>query len=129
MQVSGPAERVHWGEFCGVDMVVAPPLFTVWSGEVWIGDYTMLGFGVKIFCGHHDYTKRLLGRHRFPDRGYDVRIGQGVWIASDVTIVGPVTIGDHAVVGVGSLVLHDVPAEELWVGRPARFVKKIIFSE
>lgn len=31
----------------------------------------------------------------------------------------------HAMIGIGSVVTHDVPAGEVWVGSPARFLKKV----
>ena len=48
-----------------------------------------------------------------------VRIGEFVWVASDVTVMRGVTIGDHAVVGARSVVLRDVPAHTLAFGTPA----------
>ena len=39
--------------------------------------------------------------------------------------MGGVTIGENAMIGVGSVVTHDIPAGELWYGNPARFVKRM----
>ena len=36
-----------------------------------------------------------------------------------------ITIGENAMIGVGSVVTHDVPSGELWYGNPARFVRKL----
>jgi len=46
-------------------------------------------------------------------------------IGAASTILGGVTIGENAMVGAGSLVTKDIPANELWVGTPARFIRKI----
>jgi acetyltransferase-like isoleucine patch superfamily enzyme len=54
-----------------------------------------------------------------------VVIGEGVWLASHVLVLGPVTISDHAVVAAGSLVREDVEPYTVVAGRPAKFVKKI----
>ena len=54
-----------------------------------------------------------------PEQVAPVRIGEFVWVASDVTVMRGVTIGDHAVVGARSVVLRDVPAHTLAFGTPA----------
>lgn len=36
-----------------------------------------------------------------------------------------VTIGDHAMIAAGSVVVGDVPANEVWGGNPAKFIKNI----
>ena len=52
-----------------------------------------------------------------------VRIGDDVWIGGNVTILPGVTIGDRAVIGAGSVVTEDIPADSVAVGVPARVVK------
>ena len=49
-----------------------------------------------------------------------MEIGDHVWIASDVTVLRGVRVGDHAVVGAKSLVTADVPPHTLVYGQPAR---------
>ncbi len=50
-------------------------------------------------------------------------IGDQVWVASDVFVAPGVTIGDGAVVGLRSTVLHDLPPGMLCYGNPAKPVK------
>ncbi len=52
-------------------------------------------------------------------------IQYGASIGANATILPGVTIGSGAMIGAGSVVTKDVPAGELWVGNPARFMKKI----
>lgn len=47
-------------------------------------------------------------------------IGDNVYLATGAKILGPITIGDNAVVGANSVVLHDVPANTTVAGIPAR---------
>ncbi len=45
-------------------------------------------------------------------------------IGWNVTICKPITIGEGAIVGAGSVVTKDIPDHEVWAGNPARFIKK-----
>lgn len=92
--------------------------------QIEIGDYVSFGHDCMVLCGYHDKTLR--GKERQDSIRYaPIKIGNGVWIASRVIIGAGVTIGDNAVIGAGSVVLTDVPANEMWCGVPAKF-KKII---
>jgi acetyltransferase-like isoleucine patch superfamily enzyme len=46
-------------------------------------------------------------------------------IGAASVVLGGVTIGENAMIGAGSVVTKDIPANELWLGSPAKFVKKI----
>ena len=52
------------------------------------------------------------------------RIGKKAAIGSNCTILGNVTIGRGAIVGAGSVVTKPIPANEVWVGNPARFLRR-----
>ena len=52
-------------------------------------------------------------------------VEKGASIGSSVTILCGITIGEGAMVGAGSVVTQDVPAQEIWVGNPARFSRKV----
>lgn len=52
-------------------------------------------------------------------------IKQNASIGAGATILGGVTIGENAMIGAGSIVTKDIPANELWVGSPAKFIRKI----
>ena len=52
-------------------------------------------------------------------------MGNDVWIGRDAKILSGVKINDGAVIGANSLVTKDVPADEIWAGNPARFIKSI----
>ena len=49
-------------------------------------------------------------------------IGDNVWIGERAAILGGVTIGDGAIIGVNAVVTHDVPANATVVGCPARII-------
>lgn len=51
-------------------------------------------------------------------------IDDNVWIAPNASVKGWVHIGEGAVVGMGSVVVKDIPANEIWVGNPAHKLEK-----
>lgn len=96
------------------------------SGEIIIEDHVFFGHGVSLITGTHDFNKKGLERiNSYPKEGRDIIIRTGVWIASNVTVIGPCEIGENSVVGAGSLVLGDIPADCVYAGSPAKFIKKI----
>jgi UDP-2-acetamido-3-amino-2,3-dideoxy-glucuronate N-acetyltransferase len=46
-------------------------------------------------------------------------------IGAGSVILGGITIGENAMIGAGSLVTKDIPANELWFGTPAKFVRNL----
>lgn len=52
-----------------------------------------------------------------------IRIGEGVWIGTRVTVLDGVAIGQGAVIGAGALVNADIPAGGIAVGVPAKVVR------
>ena len=86
--------------------------------EVTIGDRTQIGPGVQILAADHprDAAARASGL----EFGRPVRIGRNVWIGAGAIILPGVSIGDDALIGAGSVVTRDVPAEVTAFGNPAR---------
>ena len=54
-----------------------------------------------------------------------VRIGNDVWLGSNVVVLPGVTIGSNVVIGAGSVVTHDIPDNSLAYGVPCRVVREI----
>jgi maltose O-acetyltransferase len=111
---------LHIVAFEGAKLVIGPE--TLLNGchvsaklAVEIGRRSMLGPGTRVY----DADQHAMDAER-PERKEAVRIGEFVWVAGDCTILRGVHIGDHSVIGVGSLVTSDVPAHTLAYGRPAR---------
>ncbi len=127
IRVWGNRERVRIAS----NAIMVNTLFNTSSGYIEVGDYTFTGHNVSMITGTHDYTEFLKERvDAFPTTGRDITIGRGVWIGSNAVILGPCTIADHAVVGACSVVLPGtvISAGEIFVGVPAKLVKKIDIS-
>ena len=52
------------------------------------------------------------------------QIENDVWIGMGSFVKAGITIHDGAVIGMGSVVTHDVPAYEIWAGNPAKMIRK-----
>lgn len=61
---------------------------------------------------------------RYFDAFSKTKIGNDVWIGNRVIIKAGVSISDGAVIGMGSVVTHDVGPYEIWAGNPARLIRK-----
>ncbi len=79
-------------------------------GDATIGENTNIGAGT-ITCNYDGKNK------------HETHIGDNVKIGSDTMLVAPITVGDGASTGAGSVVTKDVDAGELVVGVPAKLVK------
>jgi len=55
----------------------------------------------------------------------ETRIKKGASLGSSVTVLCGVTVGEHSIVGAGSVVLKDVPDNVIVAGNPARVIRKI----
>lgn len=53
-----------------------------------------------------------------------VKIGRNAWIAPAVTVIEGITIGDNSLIGIGSVVIRDVPENVVAVGNPARVLRE-----
>jgi acetyltransferase-like isoleucine patch superfamily enzyme len=54
-----------------------------------------------------------------------ITVCQGATIGAGSTVLPGITIGKKAMIGAGSVVTKDIPAGELWMGSPAKFIRKI----
>lgn len=121
-----------WGDpnrvVLGKNVVVNNALFNTTSGTISIEDDVSFGHNVCLLTGTHDITKKAGERMlAYPVEGRNIIIRKGVWLASNVTILGPCEIGENAAVAANSLVMEDIPPNCLFAGSPARFIKEIDF--
>lgn len=97
-----------------------------------IGDNVFFGPNCTIATALHffDPIERRMRTHEDGtlydiEYGKPVVIGKDCWIASNVVICAGVTIGDNCVIGAGSVVTRDIPANSLAAGNPCKVIRKI----
>jgi maltose O-acetyltransferase len=98
--------------------------FTVLDeGKVNIGKNVFIGPNVSLLTAIHPlcYQDRNTGL----EYTGEINIGDNCWIASNVTVCGGVTIGDGCVIGAGSVVTRDIPANCIAVGNPCKVLRQI----
>jgi bifunctional UDP-N-acetylglucosamine pyrophosphorylase / glucosamine-1-phosphate N-acetyltransferase len=102
------AEGVHVGNFVETKKARlhrgAKANHLAYLGDAEIGEGTNVGAGV-ITCNYDGVNK-----HR-------TSIGRNVFVGSDTQLVAPVTVGDGALIGAGSTITRDVPADALALSR------------
>ena len=97
------------------------------ASSVTIGDHVMIGGGCRIWdTDFHplSYEERSAS-FEAPGETAPVCIREGAFIGAGSILLKGVTIGERAVIGAGSVVTKDVPADEIWAGNPAVFLKKV----
>ena len=87
--------------------------------DITVGDGTIITSGTKILShfASGDYKDYI-----FMERG-TVKIGSNVFIGMNVVIAKPLEIGDGAIIGANSVVICDIPENQIWGGNPAKFIK------
>jgi acetyltransferase-like isoleucine patch superfamily enzyme len=91
--------------------------------SITIGDGTLFGENVKIYDHNHCYQDPLIP---IKNQGYTsepIVIGKHCWIASNVTILKGVTIGDNCIIGAGCTIYKDIPNNSIVVNKQELLIK------
>jgi bifunctional UDP-N-acetylglucosamine pyrophosphorylase/glucosamine-1-phosphate N-acetyltransferase len=109
------AEDVHVGNFVEIKNAILDEGVKVghltYLGDAHVGEHTNIGAGT-VTCNYDGVMK-----HR-------TVIGKRAFIGSDTMLVAPVTVGDDALTGSGSVITEDVPVDAVAIGR-AKQVNKL----
>ena len=127
---------------CGKNVWIVPPMkFTIgkhisigegcyfnqgitmiddWKIE--IGDRCLFGPNVTICTTGHAISPKHRGDGMY---SFPIRIGNNCWIGANVVILPDVTFGDNTVIGAGSIVTKDIPANVIAFGSPCRVYREI----
>ena len=128
----------------GENCYIEPPFHSNWGGKnvhlgknvyfnfnatlvddthIYIGDCTMLGPNVVIATAGHPILPEI--REKALQYNLPVHIGRNCWLGAGVLVLPGVTIGDNTVIGAGSVVTKDIPANVVAVGNPCKVLREI----
>lgn len=128
----------------GEDCYIEPPLHSNWGGKhvhfgkgvyanfnltlvddthIYVGDYTMFGPNVVLATAGHPILPEL--RPLAYQYNMPIHIGKNCWLGAGVIVLPGVTIGDNSVIGAGSVVTKDIPANVVAVGNPCKVLREI----
>ena len=128
------------GEGCYIE----PPLHANWGGKhchfgknvycnfnltlvddthIYVGDYSKFGPNVVIATAGHPILPEL--REKAYQYNAPVKIGKCVWLGAGVIVLPGVEIGDNSVIGAGSVVTKNIPANCVAVGNPCKVIREI----
>ena len=123
---------------------IEPPLHANWGGrhvhfgkhvyanfhltlvddtDIYVGDDTMFGPNVTVATAGHPILPAL--REQVYQYNMPVVIGRNCWIGAGAILLPGVHIGDGTVIGAGSVVTKDIPANVVAVGNPCRVLRPI----
>ena len=88
-----------------------------------IGDDVQIGPNVQLLTPTHPLDANA--RRAKWEGAEPITIGDNAWLGGGVIVMPGVTIGANTVVGAGSVVTRDLPADVLAVGNPARVVRRL----
>lgn len=93
-------------------------------GPVTISDNVNIGQNVTISGLNHNYEDPS---KTISEQGIDtspIKIENDVWIGANSVVLPGVQIGNHSVIGAGSVVTKDIPPYSVAVGNPAKIIKR-----
>lgn len=96
--------------------------------DITIGNNVKIGGGTCVYTSDFhslDAAVRASGEDLKYRRSVPVVVEDNAFVGARCLILKGVTIGENSIVGAGSVVTKSVPANQIWAGNPARFIRNI----
>lgn len=93
-------------------------------GRVTIGSHVLFGPAVQIYTATHPLN--AAERREGLESARPITIGSDVWVGGGAILCPGVTIGDRSVIGAGSVVTRDIPADVVAAGNPCRVIRSLL---
>ncbi len=91
--------------------------------EVKFGDNVFIGPNCGFYtAGHAEDVKQ---RNKGLEYAYPITVGNNVWLGGNVVVLPGVTIGDNSIIGAGSVVTKDIPANVIAIGNPCKVIRPV----
>lgn len=94
------------------------------NGETYIGNDVMMGPDCIMYSYSHAHSRIDIPMNQ---QGFEapapIHIGDDVWIGARVIILPGVTVGNHVIIGAGSVVTKSIPDYAIVGGSPARIIR------
>lgn len=111
--------NIHIGEnfYCNVNCVILD------AAPITFGNNVFIAPNCGFYTAGHPFDVNL--RNQGLEYAKPITIGNNVWIGAQVCVLPGVTIGDNCVIGAGSVVTKNIPANSLAVGNPCRVIRTL----
>lgn len=94
---------------------------------VTFGDHVLIAPNCGFYTAGHPLDPEQ--RNQGLEYAYPITVGSNVWIGGSCVILPGVKIGDNCIIGAGSVVTKDIPADCVAVGNPCRVLRKITAAD
>lgn len=121
-----PPFHANWGGrhlHLGSHVYINSSLTAVDDTHIYIGDHTMLGPNVTLAAAAHPLSPAM--REKGLQYNQPIHIGRNCWIGAGAILLPGVSVGDNTVIGAGSVVTRDIPANVVAAGVPCRVLHPI----
>ena len=120
-----PPLQANWGihTHLGNNVYANFNLTLVDDTHIYIGDDVMLGPNVTLATAGHPIDPEI--RKQATQFNIPITIGSNVWVGANTVVLPGVSIGENSVIGAGSIVTKDIPADVVAVGNPCRVLRPI----
>ena len=113
----------------GNNVTITDRCYISCANRIEIGDGVLFGPNVFIVDNFHGNISieeiEIPPNERPLFRKGRVKIGSNVWIGRNVCVMPGVSIGDNAIIGANAVVTHDIPANSVAAGIPAKVIRKL----
>lgn len=119
LQANWGGKHVHFGK----NVYANFNLTLVDDGDIFVGDHVMFAPNVTLATATHPIHPGL--RRKQAQYNLPIYIEENVWIGANSVVLPGVRIGANSVIGAGSVVTKDIPANVVAVGNPCRVMREI----
>lgn len=90
-----------------------------------IGNDVLIAPNVGLYTAGHIVDPELRKKPSALQYALPINIGNNVWIGAQSIVLPGVTVGDNTIIGAGSVVTRDLPANVVAVGNPCHVLRQV----